>query len=123
VESIVDNLVLSQRNVLLGASNLGSAHVHGNGLDGAALVLRKLGKTAVCAFLAVSVGNSFYRAAIQIVQQCDVAVPLPEAFSSMPILGIGSSAFLAFPRLTALLRMCQVSSQQVFRIPWAPSTV
>jgi|LakMenEpi03Aug12_release.lakeMendotaPanAssembly.Ray.scaffolds.fasta_scaffold327242_1 hypothetical protein len=72
------NLVFSQRNVLLGASDAAIAHVHGNGLDGAALLLRKLGKTAVCAFLAVAVGNSFHRAAIQIVQQCDVVVPLPE---------------------------------------------
>jgi hypothetical protein len=63
VETIVDNLVLSQRKVLLGASNVGSVHVHG--LDVAALLLRKLGKTAVCVFWAVSVGNGFHRAAIQ----------------------------------------------------------
>jgi hypothetical protein len=86
------------------------------------LALRKLAKK-VCVLLAVSVENSFHQAAIQIVRQCDVVVPLPEGILVDANSGHWLVGLPGFPSSDGSVANVPRLSQMVFRIPWAPSAV
>ncbi len=78
METVVDDLFLGEWNALFGYPHVGRTHVHGDGLNGLDLLLRKLGETSHSSIQVMPITDGFDGTLVQVVDHRDVVACSPK---------------------------------------------